>query len=302
MLNSAHRKWLIVIATCAFAVTACGKKEPPSPLTDTSGLLRYVPADSPYVLGALAPAPDDFIEKMEPKIDKVLISYRGMLRAIVAQAAAHEGDEDAPDAETMAMIEGVLGEMASLLSMEDLRAAGITSESTAVLYGVGLLPVLRLTLSDSALLEDAISRIEEKAGQSLPVGLVAGKNYRYFDAEEIRIVFGTFDDQLVLTVIPASFEAAQLEEALGLRLPAKSIAETGLLQEIAEEYGYLPEYIGFVSTERVADTFLDEPTGLNADLLALFDYDASGLSDVCRAEIRSLAAVMPRIVTGYSEI
>ena len=304
MLTIANRKWLLSISVCVL-LAACSKttEEPESvvPLSDAAGLLRYVPADTPYLFAALAPGPDDFMDKMEPKIDQLLTTYRTILQEIVKSESQDVAEEDR-DPEREALIEGVVEELTTLLSLDGLRAAGLTRDSTTVLYGNGLLPVLRISLSDTTLLDDAISRIESSAGYELPVGDIAGKAYRYVDADEVRLIVATLDGQLVVTVIPAGFDDAQLQQLLGLTLPDKNLAESGTLQAIAEEYDFLPEYIGFISTERLVDTFLDEPTGLNTELLALFDYDASVLSDVCKSEIRSMATVMPRVVTGYEEI
>jgi len=305
MFNHAPRHWPVLVVAVLLTLAACGKKdEAPviaSPLTDTSGPLRYVPADTPYVLAGLEPAPDDFMDKMEPKIDQLLATYRSTLKAVMATATAEDAEAgadlnlDAPDA-------ALVDEFMTLLSLDGLRGAGMTRDSTLVFYGHGLLPVLRISLTDEALLDAAITRIEASAGQSLPVGEIQGKQYRYFDADKIRVILATIDDQMILTVTPTNFEESQLVELLGLTLPADNVAQTGVLQEIATEYGYLFSYVGFVSTERLAATFIDEPEGLNAHMLSLIEYDAAVLDDVCKEEIRSLAAVMPRIVSGYQEI
>jgi len=300
MFNHAPRFWPVMVIAVLLTLTACGKKDT-SPLTDTSGPLRYVPADTPYVLAGLEPAPDDFMDKMEPKIDQFLVTYQSILKAAMATATAEDGEEELDsklDAREAALVE----EFMTLLSLDGLRGAGMTRDSTLVFYGHGLLPVLRISLTDDSLLDAAIARIETSAGQSMPVGEIQGKPYRYFDADKIRVILATIDDQMILTVIPASFEESQLVPLLGLTLPAENIAQTGVLEEIATQYGYLATYVGLVSTERLAATFIDEPEGLNKNLLSLIEYDAGMLDDVCKEEIRSLAAAMPRMVTGYREI
>jgi len=300
MFNHVPRFWSFMAVAVLLTLAACSKKDA-SPLSDASGPLRYVPADTPYIFGTLEPAPDDFMDKMEPKIDQLLAAQRTMLKAAMATATAEEaGEEQDPkfDARTAAVVE----ELLTLLSLDGLRGAGMTRDSTALFYGHGLLPVLRVSLTDDALLDGAISRIETSAGQLLPVGEIRGKQYRYFDADRIRVILATIDDQMILTVIPTNFEESQLVTLLGLTLPEENIAQTGALEEIASEYGYLPAYVGFVSTERLIATFIDEPEGLNANLLSLIEYDAGMLDDVCKEEVRSLAAVMPRIVSGYEEV
>jgi hypothetical protein len=305
MLKNTSRYWPVMIVSGLLMLSACSKKdEAPvteSPLTDTSGLLRYVPADTPYILSALEPAPDDFMDKMEPKIDKLLGTYRSLLQAVLKQAMEEEAGEEL-DAEQQAQATAVVNELSTLLSLDGLRGVGMTRESTMVFYGHGLLPVLRISLTDDALFDAAIARIETSAGQSLPVGEVQGKPYRYFEAEEVRIVVATIDDQLVVTLVPRTFGDAELGQLLGLTLPAENLAQTAELQAIADDYGYLAAYVGLISMERLAATFLDEPAGLNAGLMSMIGHESSDVDEVCREEIRSLAAVMPRVVTGYEEI
>jgi hypothetical protein len=302
MLKIVHARPFTWLAICALGVAACGKstEEPEiaSPLTDTSGLLRYVPADTPYVFGTVAPPPDEFMDAMEPKVDRLLAAYSEILRVVASEVQAGDGE----DSEEAKQIGAVVDELRSLMSLEGLREAGVTRDSTVILYGNGLLPVLRVTLSDASLFDDAISRIEAKAGEQLPLAEVDGNPYRYVEDEGVRVVIATIGDEFVLTVAPESLDDASLARLLGLTLPAQSIADSGKLRDIANEYGYLHEYVGLVDTVRLADTFIDEPDGLDALLLDVMDYDAGTLDDVCKAELRSLAEIAPRVVAGYEEV
>ncbi len=303
MLKIAKARYVVLLACCALGVTACGKsaedKKVVTPLTDTSGLLRYVPADSPYVFGTLAPLPDEFMDTIEPKLDRLLAAYSRMLGAAFAQAGTQEELGGSDDLEKMS---AVVEEVRSMMSLEGLSGAGITRDSTVILYGNGLLPVLRMTLTDASLFDDAITRVEVAAGEKLPVAEVDDTPYRYIEDEGVRVILATVGEQLVLTVAPANLDEVALASLLGLTLPARNIAETGKLREIADEYGYVHDYVGLVDTVRLADTFIDEPAGLDALLLEIAGYDAGTLNDVCKAEFRSLAAIMPRIVTGYEEV
>jgi hypothetical protein len=300
MLKIAQSRSLLLLAACALAVAGCGKSkedDAESMLTDSSGLLRYVPADTPYVFGSLAPPPDEFLDRIEPKVDRLLAAYSEMLGAVMAEARSEGGD-----AEEMEEFNALVEELRSLLSREGLKQAGLTRDSTGLLYGNGLLPVLRVTLSDAMLFDDLITRIEAKAGEQLPVGEVEGVPYRFIEDEGVRIIIAAADDQLVLTVAPGSLDDAALARLLGLKLPAKNIAQTGKLLEIADEYGLMHEYVGLVDTVRLADTFIDEPDDLDALLLEMAGYDATALGDDCKAEFRALAGIAPRVVTGYEEV
>ena len=302
MLKFVHARPFIWLAICALAVTGCGKStdepESASPLTDASGLLRYVPATTPYVVGTVAPPPDEFLDAIEPKVDRLLAAYSEMLRVVVSEA---QSEDDGDSGETD-QLDAVVEELQALMSLDGLREAGVTRDSTVILYGNGLLPVLRMTLSDSKLFDDAMARIEARSGEQLPVAEVDGTPYRYVEDEEVRAIIATIGNELVLTVAPNSLDDDALGRLLGMTLPSESIADSGELRDIANEYGYLHEYVGLVDTVRLADTFIAEPEGLDALLLDMMGYDAGALSDACKAEFRSIAAIAPRVVAGYEEV
>ena len=97
MFNIVKARYPLLLAACAIGLAGCGKSaddaKEVTPLTDTAGLLRYVPADTPYVFGTLAPPPDEFMDKIEPKLDRLLAAYAKMLEASVAAAKATEESE-----------------------------------------------------------------------------------------------------------------------------------------------------------------------------------------------------------------
>ena len=234
MLKIVPPPYLCLLAACALAVAGCGKStdehEAKSPLTDTGGLLRYVPSDSPYVFGILAPPPDDFMDRIEPKTDRLLAAYSEMLGAAMAAAEA-----ESDDADEMEKMDALAEEFRSILSLDGLKRAGFTRESTGLLYGNGLLPVLRITLSDATLFDDFITRIEARAGEQFPVAEVEGMPYRFIEGDGVRAIIATASDQLVLSIAPEGLDDDGLARLLGLELPTTNIAQTGKLLDIAKE-------------------------------------------------------------------
>lgn len=296
MFKSVSTKLTIATILVAMTTVACEK-------TDKASLLDYVPADSPYVFASIAPLPDAVFDKLDPKIDRILQSYETLLREIAGMAiekSADDGD-DSEDAEKAA---AVIAELSSLISVDGLRGAGFDRKSTAVFYGNGLLPVLRIEVSDGALFESALSRIEEKAGEKMDVATIAGSPVRYVVAKDAKILVSIHEKQVVISVAPAAFSDQQIAELLGLTAPKSSIADSGVLKNIASEYGFNDYFIGYIDIEGIVETVTGGASGLDADLIALLEDlgESDELSDVCRAEIRSMAGVMPRIVMGYTDI
>jgi hypothetical protein len=116
------------------------------------------------------------------------------------------------------------------------------------------------------------------------------------------VIVAAIDDQLVVSAVPGDLPEGLLKSVLGIEMPGTSIADSGELTALAEKYGYQSYGLGLVDAERIASIFLDDQTGVNREVLALMDYDSSSLPDVCKSEIRSIAGVAPRFVTGYTDL
>jgi len=276
-----------------------------SVLSSGEGVLAYVPADTPYFFAAAKPLPDEVRNELGPHIEAVVQSYRKLLQA----AAAPKPDQQTEgrsgsylDKETRQRISATIEELAGMVTTEGIPEAGINRDSTAAVYGVGLLPVVRVTLSDGALFESTMEKLESRAGEKMNVATVDGHAYRYAGDDEGRLIVAVIDDQLVVSVVPADLPETLLKSVLGIDLPTTNIAESGVVAALADRYGYQPYGLGAIDIDRIAAIFLDEPDAVNRELLALTDYDAASLTDVCKSEIRSIAGIAPRVVTGYTDI
>lgn len=267
----------------------------------SANILKYIPADTPYVFAATEPMPKELSDKFEPTIDEILKSYQRIARHAMAERQVKMSSEEGGEEKTerfRIVAEEVLG----LMSIDGIRSAGIERDSAFALYGNGLLPVLRFELSDSESFDAAIARIEEKAGESLESGVAGRKEYKYVDLDKVRLIIATLGDQAVITVVPAKFDESQVAVALGIKKPRKNLYRSRKLRVIAKEYGFANYMTGFIDNERIAQTFLGEETGLDKNLFAALEYDAPELTDVCKAEFMQLAGIAPRLVFGYSEL
>ncbi len=276
-----------------------------SAFTSEVGILRFVPADTPYLIATPGDLPQDVIDILEPQLDAILQAYHQLMLSFVDNQSPKVTDEEnevEPGAENIEAFMPIMEELGSLMSVEGLRAAGIDRETDVALYGTGLLPVLRMSLTDEALLEAALSRLEEKADSEMSVATIDGHSYRYVGDEQGRLIIAVIDNHLILTATPTELSDEQLKKVLGITLPAQNIAASGALQQMAEKYGFVDYMIGFMDMERIVAAFIDEPSGINGELLALMDNDTAELSDVCKTEIRSMAGVMPRALMGYTAL
>lgn len=295
---------LVLLTIVTVTLSACSKQPgeaSASALVSSEGLLKYVPADTPYLLAMPVALPDDVLDKLEPQVDVTLHMYPALIKAILTSVIASKeaAGEDAGEFQDAIPFVDKLG---SLLSIEGLRAAGIDRDSRVVMYGVGVLPVIRTTLSDGTLLEAAFARLEEAAANKMSVATIGNYEYRFAGDDEGRVIVAIMDNELVISVVPAELSEEQLKTVLGLTLPEENIAETRTLKHIADKYGFKDYLVGFMDIERFASVFLDDQSGVNAELLSMIDYDDSKMSDACKNDLRSIAGVMPRIVIGYTDV
>lgn len=306
MLIPRRARLLEAFCLLPFMLAACsGSPDDTAVLASPEGILRFIPADTPYVFAATEPVPDAAREKLAPHIDAIVQSYTTMLLAAINQKPDQKPDGRADsrmDEGTRKRVTSIIRELAGMVTPEGIPEAGIDRSSTAAVYGVGLLPVIRVTLSDGDLFDSTLRRMEGEAGGKMSVASIDGHSYRYAGDDEARVIVAVFEDQLVLSIVPTDLPEASLKDVLGIDLPDRNIAESGDLAALADKYGFRSYGLGMLDVQRVAATFLDEQSGINRELLALGDYDSSSLSDVCKAEIRSLAGIAPRIVAGYTDI
>lgn len=264
-------------------------------------LLQYIPADTPYVFALTKPLPKDLQDRFDPAIDKTLSAYRQIIvhhsdEEIAALRAREDGQEDAD------RLQALVAEITTLFSLEELRNAGLGRGALLAVYGDGLLPVLRIALTDADAFDNAIARIEAAAKTEFEAGTAGGKAYRYRDMDKMRLVIATLGKDAVITLVPAGYDDARLAEALGVTKPANSLARSKELRKLSREYGFTDHMIGLIDVQRIMRSIVNDPGGRNAEFLRLAGLDSIDLSDVCEAEFGELAAVVPRIVMGYTRI
>jgi len=264
-------------------------------------ILQYIPADTPYAMAFTKPFPDELMDKFEPSIDKMLSAYQRIIRYRLSKhltelSAQEEGAEEA------AQLRGFMDEMLSLMSVKGLRDAGIGRDALFAIYGDGILPVIRIGVSEIDKFEATIARLESQANEKFLVGELAGQSYRYRDFDELRLVISTFGKDAVIAVVPAGIGDERLAQTLGIEKPGNSLAGSKVLAEISREYGFTDHFVSFVDVERVAATFTGDPSGKNADLLELLGMSDDDTPPECRTEIGELAAVAPRVVMGYTAV
>ena len=293
------KKFLALTALAVMlSVAACGKKKDAdvAKAAAASPLLAYVPADAPYVYGALAPTPDDVADKLEPLFDAAMPALKSQLEVAMEAVRA----EAEPGSEQLIRI---MEAVTRRLTPDIGKTFGFSRKDTVVFYGNGLLPVARATLTDPDRFEAELTAIAAEIEVERIEATVGDVRYERIPlGDGASLLIGREGNQLVVAIAPSNLDESSIGELVGATKPAQSIVDGGALKALAAKYGYLPQGMGFIDIEAIAGVFLDGPTGLDAKFIEATGGETPELSDECRSEIRSLTTVVPRLALGYQRL
>lgn len=288
-MNATRRRCLAVLAAAA-TLAACSSRE----VRNTP--LAYVPHDTPYVFANLEPTPDDVTEAWWALFEPVRAAFAETL-AKARKEVANADDEAAR--RTLA----VMDLFEDKLSLEGWERIGFSRRSLVAFYGVGALPVLRIELADPAALRGFIAQVEAAVGEALPVARLGELEYWRMQPDEDKpfaVVMAIVDDHLVLTIDPGA-EIAALADMLGTQRPARSLAETGELEQVNRSHRFGPHGTFLFDVVRLAESLVGREGG-ETWLTRKAAADGDPISAACQREFGQLAAIMPRMVAGYGRM
>lgn len=294
---------LALIAGVALLFTACNRESDEATAVvkpNTNPLLAHVPADTTYVFATQEPVPGEITDAYAKRFQPVLDVLSDTVRQFQSEYEAGEfqGDEMARFAKA------VLNELGGELNAENLEKLGISMQSQHAFYAMGVFPVMRIGLSDSQALLDAIGRIETEMGFELPEKNLNGTNY--WSVSENNMPFGIYiailDQQLAISAFPASAEGNLLAAFLGQEMPEQSMASSNALGILNASKGYTGYGSGILNLQKLAEEMLNPDSETYKYFGPHMHFDPSSLGDVCHAEIKTMVAKTPRMTAGTTAL
>lgn len=265
-----------------------GREQPRRRPAAGDELLAFVPADAPYVLAVLEPAPRGLLRRIEP----VLAPLR---QAVQRELDAVDPDDLPP--EVRVLVEALDGRV----SAEGLRELGIDANPRLVVYGLGLAPVVRIRLHDGPRLHALLRRIDAADGEPWPIWAHAEVSGWRIEEGETALAWGIVGDDLVATAYPRSLEAEILPLAFGARRPARSLAAEGWATAMRREHGLVSYGLGRVDLLALTEAVTGSGSGLLAASVRAWDLEVDE-DEPCTAAARHLARRAPELVTGLTEL
>lgn len=260
-------------------------------MAPTGNPLTFVPADSPYVFANIGGLPQAFTDKLGKALDPLFKKFDEELASEKAKLG------DGPDDR---VAKALLEEIQGNLSREGLARLGFDPEFRFVIYGLGLLPVVRIDLKDADALRAAITRVETKSGVKAPTAKAGDLDYWRIQEDGMTVVIAITGKQLVVGVTPDATADKAVPFILGQQLPEANAAAA--MAAVAGRNGYQGTY-GYIDSTIIAATLMGDAKGLAGEVFtALSHGEMAELPGTCKAEITGMVGNFPRLSFGYTEL
>ena len=245
-----------------------------------AAFFAHIPADTPYLYASIEPVPRSFWRRLRPVA-------QAMLDAVPAPSGA-----GGPGSRFGAAL---LREVKANLDEAGLLARfGIGSHGRLAVYGIGLVPVIRVELADGRALLATIERLRVESGAVFPTARLGGRSYWRLPSDDGTLrVAAVVDGQLVLSVGPTASVDEALPLILGAQLPASSMGSGGPVAALAALHRFPAYGVGFVDIRRLIGVAMETARARG---------HAPALSAACMDELSDLLQRVPRVVFGFDEL
>ena len=289
-----HRVALLALG--AGLLAACGKQAENS--ADTP--LAFAPADTPYAYANLEPLPNAITEQWSRRMQEYMPELLGLYDRMLDQFGNDGKPENAHVAKVLRVL---LDELKAHDNWDKLRQIGLKPDTRVAIYGVGLVPVMRIELGDPAAFRTEIASIEQKLGEKLPVAKTGAQEYWQLGTDKLAGAVAIEGTHLVITLLPIGADDALKQLLLGVTRPAQNLAAAGTLQNLATQYKYSPFGEGFLDVVRLTERLSKAPEGSDAEVAKALGLPVANTIDaVCKSEFLEIAHKFPRLVVGAEEL
>lgn len=270
-------------------------------------LLAYVPADTLFFVGNAEPFP----------LREVVARFQGSAQPNQAQLEQIQAEvADAPDGGKLLIALYVALSQAAA-SEQGVAELGLGEKYQSAFYTVAAAPVLRVQLADAAGFLALLDGIEQKQALRPERSTFEGVEQRSYELipangknDRVDLTVAVHEQVATLFVDSEMLGGDEVRrQALGLAAPEQSLAQSGQLEQLMKQHGFLPVALGYVSHRELVRGIVDpQANGLSRLLSRAAAEDDSGQwdwletarSEGCRADFLALADTWPRTTLGYT--
>ena len=293
----------LVAAALVLSLASCGdsrdkQEQAALEAVSESVLLAYAPADTPYVFANSRPFPQALTEKLLLNADAELAHAAGEMQ----KAIETEPFDTPEEKQLMLLAQAVVAELQGKMSADGLASLGLLIDGKSLVYGMGVLPVIRAEIGDAQKVQELISRVEQRSGMAAQQQRLGEQAYRRFDLEQLVGIMAVTDKHLVAALLPAKAEAELLPLVLGNSMPTPSLADNDTLKQMIADNGYLGYGEGYIDLVKFSEFALGESQGTNAMIFSALDGVPADLSPACNRMVKDLVQSVPRVTGGFTEV
>ena len=241
---------ILVVSLLLGLLAACTREaEPPAKID----LLQGVPADTPYAFVTSRHLPDGLRDRLADYYAAQLAAQGPVFARLREQMEqAEEAAPMARQAERLFdVLEALIGEFEGRDTAAKVRELGIEPVTRSVIYGIGVLPALRVEIIDAAKLEAMLDRVEARAGFSTTRGELNGQTYRRVDLGQVDLILSTSARHAIAGLLADGRFESDLPLLLGQAQPSSSLADSGDIESLIEQYGFTGYGEGFLRLDEL---------------------------------------------------
>lgn len=284
----------LALALLILALAACSRHEeqgsPPFATTHARNpYLALVPANTPYFLVTEERLPREVALAHLARSDFDRQSWLAEL-----QTAAERGPEE--ERASRRMLARFLELLPARLDEAGLAELGLRPDPHFAFYGVGLLPVLRFELGDSARFLAFLDRVWQTFELQPERAERHGRQWLRLPASPL-VFHLTVGDDLHLALAPTGAAEAELARLLGETLPPRSLADAPLLAELKARHGFLPFQLGQLSSAGLLEALKEAASFAQGE-----QAGALVAKPECAQELAALSQRFPGFELGLREI
>ena len=266
----------------------------------TIDLLRHVPADTPYAFVTSRHLPGELRDKLANHYAAQLAAQGAVFTRVREQI---ENSEDAAPLARQAqsvfqVLEAVFAEFEGRHTADKMRELGIEPVTRSVVYGIGILPALRLEIADAGKLNAMLDRIEARAGFDVARGELNGQDYRRIDLGQVDVILSVTERHAIAGLLPDSLFDRDLPLLLGQEQPQEALADSGAIEDLIERHGFSGYGEGYIKLDDMVTILLGKAQGRSAEVMRALGAQPLPVSTGCMQMTEQLVAAMPRMVVG----
>ncbi len=273
-----------------------------SPDKAGSGLLQHVPADTPYVFVTSRHLPDRLRNKLADHYAAQLAAQGQAFTRIREQIAS------SPDTAVMAenarqffdVMEAIFSEFEGRDTADAVRQLGIEPVTRSVIYGIGVLPAMRVEIADAEKLNAMLDRVERRARLAVIRGELKGQAYRRIDLGKVDLLVSVDDRHAVAGLLADSLFERDLPLLLGQAAPADDLGSSGAIQQLISQHGFTGYGEGFIKLDALTATLLGRGSGRSAEVMQALGAQSVPVSPGCMTLVNRMVGGMPRMVMGVT--